>query len=347
MTVAASRRVTLRLCLAVALGATTLLGWNASTLAQTLVPELSAEESSVQTPTDIELQLQGEYAGRARDFGGYVGRLGLQLAARGSGKFTGTLFVDGLPFDGWDRKTKYAVSGELVGERLVLTAENGWTTIRLQAGREIAWVDNEDGRPCAALGRVRRHSRTLGAEPPAGAEILFDGESIQGLEGAKINENGNLSVGFTTADPVNDFQLHIEFRLPFEPAAEGQGRGNSGVYIQRRYEVQILDSFASGLEFNGCASLYRQRPPAVNASLPPMQWQTYDIQFQAARWNESGEKIGDATISVWHNGILVHNQVEIETKTGAGQPESPEPLPILFQDHSNPVEFRNLWIVRE
>lgn len=347
MTVAASRVGLRRLMFVWLCAVAPLVSFIAPAMAQELIPDSQAAEADASDPTDVELQLQGEYSGRARDFNGYIGRLGLQLAARGSGKFEGTLFIDGLPFDGWDRKTKLAVSGELNGDRLVLTTEEGNATVRLQAGREIAWVDNEDGKPCGGLSRVRRRSRTLGAEPVPGAEVLFDGASINRLEGAKINDNGNLSVGFTTVDPVKDFQLHIEFRLPFEPAAEGQGRGNSGVYIQRRYEVQILDSFASAIEFNGCASLYRQRPPAVNASLPPTQWQTYDIQFQAARWNDAGDKIGDATISVWHNGILVHNQVKIPTKTGAGQPETPEPLPILFQDHSNPVEFRNLWIVRE
>ncbi|MCA9103773.1 MAG: DUF1080 domain-containing protein [Pirellulaceae bacterium] len=308
--------------------------------------EAAQEAAPLIETTDTEQSLQGEYSGRVRDWYGYVGRAGLQLAARGDGKFSGTLFLDGLPFDGWDRRNSWEVSGTLEGERLVLTTADGQSKLRLRAGREFAWLEDAEGRVCAGLSKVRRRSRTLGAQPPRGVSVLFDGERLEGLEGAKINDAGNLSVGFTTVDPVQDFELHVEFRLPFEPNEEGQGRGNSGVYIQRRYEVQILDSFASGIEFNGCASLYRQRPPAVNASLPPGQWQTYDIHFQAARWNEAGEKSAPARISVWHNGILVHNQVEIETKTGAGQPESPEPLPILFQDHRNQVEFRNLWIVK-
>ncbi|HAN98985.1 MAG TPA: DUF1080 domain-containing protein, partial [Planctomycetaceae bacterium] len=95
-----------------------------------------------------------------------------------------------------------------------------------------------------------------------------------------------------------------------------------------------------------CAALYRQLPPAVNASLPPLQWQTYDIRFRAARWNAAGEKSEPARITVIHNGIVVHDDIAIASKTGAGQPEGPEPLPILLQDHRNPVEFRNVWIVR-
>jgi hypothetical protein len=144
---------------------------------------------------------------------------------------------------------------------------------------------------------------------------------------------------------VEDFRLHLEFRLPFMPYATGQGRGNSGVYIQRRYEVQILDSFGLEGVANECGGLYRQQPPDVNMCLPPLTWQTYDIWFTAARFDGEGNKTANARITVLHNGVPIHNDYEVVAKTGAGRPEAPEPMPILLQDHGNPVRFQNVWIV--
>ena len=123
--------------------------------------------------------------------------------------------------------------------------------------------------------------------------------------------------GPLTAEPVGDFRLHIEFRLPYKPHARGQNRGNSGVYIQERYEVQVLDSFGLEGVANECGGLYRQRPPDVNMCLPPLAWQTYDIWFQAA----------------------------LPSQTRAGKNDEPLPLPIRLQDHGNPVVYRNIWLI--
>jgi hypothetical protein len=144
---------------------------------------------------------------------------------------------------------------------------------------------------------------------------------------------------------VGDFTLHAEFRIPLMPEANSQARGNSGLYLQRRYEVQILDSFGLEAAANECGSLYRQRSPDVNVCLPPGAWQTFDIEFRAARYNEAGEKSENARITVRQNGIKVHDDVELPNKTGAGQPEGPQPLPIWFQDHGDPVRFRNVWMI--
>ena len=130
------------------------------------------------------------------------------------------------------------------------------------------------------------------------------------------------------------------------PTARGQARGNSGVYIQRRYEVQILDSFGLEGVFNECGALYRQTPPDLNMCLPPLAWQTYDIWFTPPRFAADGKtKLANARITVLHNGVPVHWHREITAKTGGGQQEGPEPLPIQLQDHGNPVMFRNIWIV--
>jgi len=150
--------------------------------------------------------------------------------------------------------------------------------------------------------------------------------------------------GTTTNLAVNDFHLHLEFRTPYMPYARGQGRGNSGVYIQRRYEVQILDSFGLTGQPNECGGLYRQQSPAINMCSPPLTWQTYDIHFQAARWDKDNKKTRNAVITVFHNGFPIHDQQEIKSKTGAGKAEGPEPMPIHLQHHGNPVAFRNIWI---
>jgi hypothetical protein len=113
---------------------------------------------------------------------------------------------------------------------------------------------------------------------------------------------------------------------------------------QRRYEVQILDSFGLRPQFNDGASMYRTKAPDLNMVFPPLQWQTYDIYFTAARFDDEGNRIAQARITVLYNGIKVHDNYQLPNKTGAGQPEGPNPLPILLQDHGNPVVFRNVWI---
>jgi len=151
-----------------------------------------------------------------------------------------------------------------------------------------------------------------------------------------------------TKQDFKDFRMHIEFKTPqMPPNVRGQGRGNSGVYIQRRYELQILDSYGLEAMKNGCGSLYKQRAPDKNVCKKPGEWQSYDITFRAARFEGQGKnakKVENARITVVHNGVVVHDDVELRNKTGAGRPEGPEPGPILLQDHGNKMEFRNIWI---
>ena len=141
--------------------------------------------------------------------------------------------------------------------------------------------------------------------------------------------------------------MHVEFLIPFKPTARGQARGNSGVYLQDRYEVQVLDSFGLKGENNECGGIYSKIKPRLNACFPPLSWQTYDIDFQAARFDAEGKKIKDAIATVRHNGILVHDHVDIPGSTGGGQKETAEPGPIQLQGHGNPVFFKNIWIVEQ
>jgi hypothetical protein len=147
-----------------------------------------------------------------------------------------------------------------------------------------------------------------------------------------------------TKQDFTDFKLHAEFKTPqLPPNVRGQGRGNSGIYLQRRYEVQILDSFGLEPKDNECGSLYRFRAPDKNACDMPGRWQSYDIIFHAAKF-DGDRKVKNARITVWQNGILIHDDVELQNKTGAGRREGPEPGPILLQEHGNEVCFRNIWI---
>jgi beta-galactosidase len=193
------------------------------------------------------------------------------------------------------------------------------------------------------------------ATAPKDAIVLFDGKDFSqwttGSDkpiGWKITDGAMHVVpgsgSIMTRRPFGDFRMHLEFRVPLMPDAKGQARGNSGVYIQRRYELQILDSFGEKPSIDGCGSIYKTKAPDVNACLAPMQWQSYDIQFTAPRWQD-GKKIANARITVVQNGKTVQNDFEIPNKTGAGQAEGPSDGPIVLQEHNNQIEFRNVWIV--
>ena len=149
-----------------------------------------------------------------------------------------------------------------------------------------------------------------------------------------------------TKSHFGDFKLHVEFRVPLLPDdVTGQDRGNSGVYLQERYEVQILDSYGvPKLADNEAAAIYQKKAADLNASTAPETWQTYDITFRAARFDTDGKKTADARVTVVWNGKKVHDDVAIDGPTGAGDPESAAAGAIRLQDHGNKVRFRNVWV---
>ena len=194
----------------------------------------------------------------------------------------------------------------------------------------------------------------LPGEAPSDAVILFDRTSLekwQHRDGSPPNWkliNGTMVVNkgsIETRRKFGDMQIHLEFRMPAPATGKGQDRGNSGVYIHGNYEVQILDSYENETYFNGqCASLYKTSPPLVNACRPPVIWQTYDIIFHAARFDGTGNVAEKATITVLHNGVLVQDNYAISPTGAASGNRELEKGPVVLQDHSHPVSYRNIWI---
>lgn len=291
---------------------------------------------------DADFHIQGEYSGNVTHADGRYRAVGLQVVALGEGKFDALWYPGGLPGNGYDGSTRLKLSGQRAGDKTVFAGDG--QTIELQQGY-AASVKNSTGFIVGNLSPMHRYSLTAGAAPPANAIVLFDGKNTDRLKNAKVTADGLLEIGCETKDPVQNFTLHAEFRTPYMPLARGQARGNSGFYLQKRYEVQVLDSFGLELQNNDCAALYKFKAPDLNMSFPPLSWQTYDIDFTAPKFDADGQRTAKGRITVRHNGIVVHNNVELENKTGGGSVEGPSPLPILFQNHSNPVHFRNVWLI--
>ncbi len=284
-----------------------------------------------------DFAVQGEYRGRS-DGGG---RWGAQVIALGKGAFQAKLLKGGLPGNGWDGKTRLLLDGQRVGDDVVFSSANGWRA-QIRKGQLRGLTETDAG---FRLSRVERASPTLGQKPPEGAVVLFDGTSADGWQDGKMM-NGLLLVGTRTKQSFRDMTLHFEFRTPFMPEARGQGRGNSGLYLQDRYEIQILDSFGLDGVDNECGGIYRQAAPKVNMCLPPLAWQTYDLEFRAARF--VGErKTEDAVLTLRHNGVVIHDQLKLSSITPGGSKnrEDATPGPLQVQNHSNPVHVRNVWVV--
>jgi hypothetical protein len=291
--------------------------------------------------------LQGEYAGTVRDPDQGERKLGIQVIALGNDRFEAVAYHGGLPGDGWDGEERVRGMGELKGGVARFTSDHGTGLIRDQ---KFVIADG-DGAEIGALPKVERKSPTLGKKPPRNAVVLFDGKSLDQFEGGELTDGGYLSVltarGVRSRKAFGDHHLHIEFRTPFMPEARGQARGNSGVYVQGRYEVQVLDSFGLEGKDNECGGIYQIAEPEVNMCYPPLAWQTYDVNFAAPRY-EKGRKVRNARITIRHNGVLIHNDLELPRGTPGGTgDEAAEGGQLYLQNHGNPVVFRNIWVVEE
>ena len=223
------------------------------------------------------------------------------------------------------------------------------------------WKPNDPDRPLPPIIEPGSPStQDAPGHPPSDAVVLFDGKDLSqwlGADGQPAKwkvADGYLEVlprsGYIhTRQAFGDCQLHVEFAEPVPAVGESQGRGNSGVFLMGLYEIQVLDSYQNKTYADGQASgVYGQFPPQVNASLPPGQWQIYDIIFHSPRFDKDGKLLRPARFTVLHNGVLVQDNVELSGPTEHHQrppyKATPDKLPLSLQDHGNPVRFRNIWI---
>ena len=292
--------------------------------------------------------VQGEYDGEVQADGQKI-TIGVQLVAQGDGKFDGKAYIGGLPGGGWEGFDVMAGSAVREGGKVVVKDRDG-----SDVGEVVDGAIKLTSGITGTIKRVERKSPTLGAKPPEGATVLYAGpDDVKNWDGGKVVELSDgkfLGVGTRSKMTFDKpFTLHLEFRTPFMPTAKGQGRGNSGVYVQDRYEVQVLDSFGLAGKDNECGGIYKESAPSQNLCLPPMQWQTYDIDFTPATFDESGKKSGQAVITVKHNGVTIHKDLKLKGATPGGKfnKEVPEGGALYFQNHGNPVVFNNVWVVEK
>lgn len=285
-----------------------------------------------------DFALQGEYAGA---FG--EKKLGADVIAMGNAKFHVVFFQDGLPDDGWDGSAKIEEDGDLAGDGVDFGG--AW---KAALAKETLSGKTDKGESFV-LKRIVRHSSTEGLKAPVGAVVLFDGSNADAWVNGKMDERKLLQWGTKSKQAFKDFTLHIEFILPFKPLGRGQGRGNSGVYLQDRYEVQVLDSFGLKGADNECGGIYHHNAPKINMCYPPLQWQTYDIDFTAPRFDEAGNKTKNGIVTIKHNGKAIHEGLDLTSATPGGgfSKEIPAPGPFQLQQHGNPVFYRNIWVVEK
>jgi hypothetical protein len=313
-------------------------------------PAFAAQKAEHKTWTDPESALhedtdfaiQGEYQNSEA---GKV--IGAQVVALGSGRFDVYILDGGQPGEGWEPgKSRALLKGGRKDDVVVCADDSGKLTATIANG--LFSLKAADGIKHELI-RTERHSPTLGTKPPDGAVVLFDGTSADHWENGKMASGHLLATGCSSKRHFSNYKLHVEFRTPYKPTATGQQRGNSGIYCGGRWETQILDSFGLVGNDNECGGIYSISKPRLNMCLPPLVWQTYDIEFTAAKFQASGKREAWPRITVRLNGVLVHEDLELAKDFTASAPIS-KPLdgaegPVFLQDHSNPVVFRNIWIV--
>lgn len=224
-----------------------------------------------------------------------------------------------------------------------------------------AWKPNDRNRPLPPIITPGTAStQTYAGVPPSDAIVLYNGKDLSNWESIKGGPakwtvgNGYFVVlpgtgDIRTRDSYGDCQLHVEWASPKPPRGKDQDRGNSGVFLQELYEIQVLDSYDNVTYADGeAAAVYGQYPPLVNASRKPGEWQTYDIVFHGPRFNSEGKLTRRPTVTILHNGVLVQDHVEIKGQNadhvGQPYPPTPEKLPLRLQDHNHLVRYRNIWI---
>lgn len=295
---------------------------------------------------DPDFSIQGEYAASSEIVvKEKKGQYGLQVVALGNGNFQAALYKGGLPGSGAKNNEFVLLNGSTKEGKTTLKAKSG-ENLTIKGGTATA---TKGDKKLFVYDRVNRKSPTLGKKAPKGAKVLFGGIEMDRFSGGVKLDGDLLEEGVVSLDSFGDFTLHLEFRTPYKPNTKpgNQDRGNSGVYIFNNYETQILDSFGIKGEFNFCGALYRKKAPDLNMCLPPLAWQTYDIEFTTPRLKD-GKKVKNARITTRHNGVVIHDDYELDKGTGAGggRPEK-EKGQIHLQGHGNPVRFQNIWLIEK
>ncbi len=305
-----------------------------------------------------ENQVMGDWEGNFQTANGDYGTLESQVIDEGAGTYRAIILIE-----------MGSVQAELMGTRndqtVVFTGKidvgpelGGSYEIKAEIteGKFAGTFKGYENSGTIELKKIEKKSPTLGLEPPAGAIVLFDGKNLkkwQKVGGGKptweVLPTGEMEVrknSIVTKDNFGDHQLHLEFRTPFMPEARGQKRGNSGVYVAGRYEVQVLDSYGLTPADNLCGGIYKKAVPSSNACYPPLSWQTYDITFYAPKFDAVGTKIKPAEISVKHNGILIHDRLVLDGPTPGGvDQDETKPGGLMLQDHGAKVQYKNIWIL--
>lgn len=317
---------------------------------------LSSEEAGP------DFLVQGEYVGKV---GGLLD-IGAQVIAMGEDRFEGVLYRGGLPGAGWDGDVRFHFKGQrngdtasfvgIMGERLKFENQNFHGTIRdgIFHGKSIMFRNVVD-HAFFEMTKVQRRSPTLGAKPPPGAIVLFDGTHTDEWIDAQIVEQNLLNVGTESRREFKNLMFHLEFRTPFMPTARGMQRGNSGVYVKKEWEIQIVDSFGWNTEnrkferlanFGRCGGIHELVKPRVNMCFPPLSWQTYDVEFISSRFDEQGNRVSPGMITVKHNDVVIHDKYVLAiSPSGEGPGKEKLAGPLYLQQHRNPVRFRNIWVV--
>ncbi len=301
-------------------------------------------------PADVYM---GEYVGTFTPADGKPVAAEAKVVPDGGGKYRIVLITP--PVTAGPAKTRLQLAGAVEGEKLPFAGKVGkveWSGAI--AGKRLTASGSGEGGGKFELKFTVRKSPTQGAEPPAGAVVLlpitdeappldqWTNKRWKALPGGvmQVSRGGNNSVR-----KFGDVKLHIEFMVPCEPTKRGQGRGNSGVYLMGRYEVQVLDSFGLKSRGGDCGAIYGVAAPKVNACLPPLRWQTYDVTFRAPRIDKDKKLIEPGRMTVLHNGIEIHKDVKLKGTTRAGAKGIVQTGPLHLQDHGHPVRYRNIWMV--
>ncbi len=316
---------------------------------------LALAHTGAYAQTYLDTALAGETYRIQGEYSGTVGTkpYGAQVIAWGNGKFEATMLPGGLPGAGWgSAPTNFkVVTGSTSGSNTVFTT-TGWSMV-IKAGGAAIEGTGPDG--ALKMSKVYRESPSLNWAGPADAVKLFDGTQAAfnaNWTSGSIVQGKYLSEGSECNKAFADHTLHLEFRAPFEPLEDGQGRGNSGVYVQGRYEVQVLDSFGwmKGQTEHGGAEgwaggIYDTRPADFNMAMPPLRWETYDIWLVHPKFN-GNTKTTNGRITVWFNGVKVQDNVELPgTTPGNFEGESAAGGKLALQDHGGPMWYRNIWAV--